>query len=286
MLKMKKLLSTVLSVGMITSISTTAFASEDMASDTNREIVDHVVRVNAAMGLQMTQSEIESFENSLVSSIEMKAMQRNLQEDDLYMQYLQELQQEVDLDSLSPITPRSSQDDIGDTQLPTALTGYIFFTDNDMPYNHVGIYTSIDHIVESMPKDGVRHWKVTDDEAYQSPVSGRNNDSCILKIDESYNDRSKAAGWAMNEDRIGTRYDYDFLDNKNDYYWINHGTPEWPNYVRYEESNAYNCSELVWKAYKKTLNIDLDSNGGLAVYPNNIYNSSKTTFYKSFGVTQ
>jgi len=34
------------------------------------------------------------------------------------------------------------------------------------------------------------------------------------------------------------------------------------------------------RIWEKATSIDLDSNGGLAVYPNNIYNSSHTTILK------
>lgn len=42
-----------------------------------------------------------------------------------------------------------------------------------------------------------------------------------------------------------------------------------------------NCSGLIGQAYKKSVNIDLDSNGGLAVYPSNIRDSKYTVTYKS-----
>lgn len=36
-------------------------------------------------------------------------------------------------------------------------------------------------------------------------------------------------------------------------------------------TNSYNCSQLVWAAYKSTdPNVDLDSDGGPGVYPTDI----------------
>lgn len=39
-------------------------------------------------------------------------------------------------------------------------------------------------------------------------------------------------------------------------------------------TDSWYCSKLVWKAYKVVLNIDIDDNGGLIVYPEDILNSS------------
>lgn len=46
-------------------------------------------------------------------------------------------------------------------------------------------------------------------------------------------------------------------------------------------ADSYNCSQLVWGAYKITSNIDLDGNGGSGVYPNDIRDSRLTTRYET-----
>ena len=45
--------------------------------------------------------------------------------------------------------------------------------------------------------------------------------------------------------------------------------------------DTLNCSELVYKAYKRSVNIDLDGDGGLGVYPNDIVNDSETSIYRT-----
>ena len=47
-----------------------------------------------------------------------------------------------------------------------------------------------------------------------------------------------------------------------------------------KNSNAINCSQLVWLAYRETSNRDLDGNGGAGVYPSNIRDSKYTSTYK------
>ena len=38
----------------------------------------------------------------------------------------------------------------------------------------------------------------------------------------------------------------------------------------------YNCSSLVWAAWMYAANVDLDSHGGLGVYPEDLWKSPKT----------
>ncbi|MCD0448145.1 hypothetical protein LO762_02880 [Actinocorallia sp. API 0066] len=45
--------------------------------------------------------------------------------------------------------------------------------------------------------------------------------------------------------------------------------------------SSLNCSELVYKAYKRSVKIDLDGDGGLGVYPKDIRNSPRTKIYQT-----
>lgn len=71
-----------------------------------------------------------------------------------------------------------------------------------------------------------------------------------------------AADYAYNN-LLGKSYDVNFVTNRS------------------SGDGALNCSELVWKAYKRTTGIDLDANGGLGVYPNDILNHSATIVYET-----
>ncbi len=47
-------------------------------------------------------------------------------------------------------------------------------------------------------------------------------------------------------------------------------------------TNSYNCSQLVWAAYKSTdPNVDLDSDGGPGVYPTDIKKSHWVHHYET-----
>lgn len=154
----------------------------------------------------------------------------------------------------------------GSTQLPKSQKGDIFFTDNDKAWNHVGMYTNKDQIIEATPDYGVLEVSIYDPRSFQDTTGEKHDDSCILRIititDTQINN---AVEWARQQD--GKEYEYLFLNNKtND-----------------EQSNQkFNCSELVWKAFKFGADIDLDSNKGSTVYPNNIYNSESVYIVQEF----
>ncbi|WP_050773454.1 MULTISPECIES: YiiX/YebB-like N1pC/P60 family cysteine hydrolase [Brevibacterium] len=74
--------------------------------------------------------------------------------------------------------------------------------------------------------------------------------------------RNKAGSYAYNKLR-GKKYSANFAVNKK------------------TGSAKMNCSQLVWAAYKASVKIDLDGNGGLGVYPYNIKDSKHTHIYKT-----
>jgi uncharacterized protein YycO len=122
-------------------------------------------------------------------------------------------------------------------------------------HNHVGIYYTRDTIVEA-PGSGTRSRSVT--------ASTLKKCGPIYKMYVSTNqsNRDKAANHAYNKFR-GMEYDTNFADNKDN------------------SNGKINCSELVWKAYKHGADIDLDSNGGPGVYPDNIKDDSSTVVYQT-----
>ena len=72
----------------------------------------------------------------------------------------------------------------------------------------------------------------------------------------------KAANFAKS--KIGKSYNYFFWNNKT------------------VHANSYNCSQLVWAAYKSTdPNVDLDSDGGPGVYPTDIQKSHWVHHYET-----
>lgn len=120
-------------------------------------------------------------------------------------------------------------------------------------HNHVGIYYTTKTIVEA-PGSGQKSRSVT--------ASTLKKCGPIYKmyVDVKQSTRNKAADHAYNKFR-GLSYDTNFADNKDN------------------SNGKLNCSELVWKAYKHGAKVDLDSNGGPGVYPDNIKDHKSTVVY-------
>jgi uncharacterized protein YycO len=96
------------------------------------------------------------------------------------------------------------------------------------------------------------------------PTTGRKYCKTIhkMEVQASISTQAKAADYAYRYMR-GKPYSKNF-------YWNKGG-----------DISDLNCSELVYKAYKRSVNIDLDGDGGLGVYPKDILNSPKTTTYQT-----
>ncbi len=282
--KIKKLAMVLVIVGIVFYIKIEGFSNYNSNKDLENEIIEYFITVNKAMDLGVTNRDVREFMNSLRSEVKIRSIKEGVSEKELYKRYLNELKKEIDLKEIKESEYKSGGDDIGYCKLPKAKKGNIFFTDNNKPYNHVGIYYDDTTIVESMPKDGVKKWSIYNIESYQKPVKDSSmNESCILRVLTSNSNMHMAAFWASCVSKLNKPYDYDFLDNKSDYYRVRVGDHNNPQYVYYPESDAFNCSELVWKSYKKSSGIDLDSNGGLGVYPNDIKNSNMTVIIDYFG---
>ncbi|WP_181193405.1 YiiX/YebB-like N1pC/P60 family cysteine hydrolase [Prauserella shujinwangii] len=120
-------------------------------------------------------------------------------------------------------------------------------------HNHVGIYYTTKTVVEA-PGKGSKSRSVT--------ASTLKKCGPIYKmyVKAKQSSRDKAANYAYRNYR-GKAYDTNFAFNKS------------------SNSSKLNCSELVWKAYKYAVNIELDSNGGPGVYPNNIKDDGSTVRY-------
>nr|QEO74887.1 hypothetical protein [uncultured bacterium] len=122
-------------------------------------------------------------------------------------------------------------------------------------HDHVGIYYTTKTIVEA-PGPGSKSKSVTASTLKKcGPVYK-------MYVDTKQANRDKAANHAYKNFR-DLPYDANFADNKN------------------KSNGKLNCSELVWKAYEHGANIDLDSDGGKGVYPDNIRDHSKTVTYET-----
>jgi uncharacterized protein YycO len=122
-------------------------------------------------------------------------------------------------------------------------------------HGHTGIYYTTATIIEA-PGMGQVVKKTSASSIYVDPGAHK------LYVTTTQAKRNAAADWAAT--KLGYGYNLFFADNKN------------------VEDDVYNCSQLVWAAYKKRAAVDIDANGGSSVYPVDIRNSSLTTSYKQF----
>ena len=122
-------------------------------------------------------------------------------------------------------------------------------------HGHTGIYYTTATIIEA-PGMGQVVKKTSASSIYVDPGAHK------LYVTTTQAKRNAAADWAAT--KLGYGYNLFFADNKN------------------VEDDVYNCSQLVWAAYKKRAAVDIDANGGASVYPVDIRNSSLTTSYKQF----
>ncbi len=152
-----------------------------------------------------------------------------------------------------------------DRKIPESAYADIIWTNNPLtPFNHVGIYTVNNKITEAL-SDGVKT-RTVGKKMKEYPfiiykVVTKKNGNTRYSLEK----RKSVAAWAKAQ--VGRAYDVNFANNKEN-------TPA--------SNKKFNCSELVWKAWKFKGKLDLDSNGGEGVYPNNIKGSNRTkSIYQS-----
>jgi hypothetical protein len=122
-------------------------------------------------------------------------------------------------------------------------------------HNHVGIYYTT-HVIVEAPGGDNKSWSrnAKNHTVYATAYK--------LKVDTTQAKRDKAGKYAYDNLR-DKPYDSNFAFNKNG------------------DASKLNCSELVWLAYKKGADIDLDGDGGKGVYPNDIKKSKLTSVYQT-----
>jgi len=120
-------------------------------------------------------------------------------------------------------------------------------------YGHTGIYVSKGIIVHAPGLGQVSRYDYANDFEVGSGAVKQ-----YVKTTQA--NRDAAANYAYDYMR-GKPYNIFFAGNKH------------------VPADTYNCSQLVWGAYKHIVNIDLDGNGGPGVYPYDIKGSSLTVTY-------
>ncbi len=160
----------------------------------------------------------------------------------------------------------------GKYKLPKYTKGHMFYVPGSMHsgfVGHVGIYTNNNKIVQAWIGTTLKPVSVSSRETYQYSQG---------KILGQPGIKSKEINEAVTfaESRKGRPYDLKFSNNKK--------------YSK-DQDKAYNCSELVWKAWNFTgkasgkeyyYSRDLDGDGGSSVFPGDIYHSKYTKVVGKF----
>ncbi|EFG47013.1 hypothetical protein HMPREF0183_1716 [Brevibacterium mcbrellneri ATCC 49030] len=123
-------------------------------------------------------------------------------------------------------------------------------------HGHVGIYAVNDYIVEAPGIGKLSH------RVHHSTVKVYKTSQLLyVKITET---RRRSAGKYARDKLQKKPYRKNFAVNKDPY------------------ADRMNCSQLVWAAYKNSVKVDLDGNGGPGVYPKDIVKSTKTKTWRTY----
>ena len=153
----------------------------------------------------------------------------------------------------------SSNPSCGQVEIGAAnFKGDIFYSAAStygVSHGHTGIYSEKNYITEA---------RGSGQNSGEFAVAGRKYCKNIEKMvvnTATVNQQNQAADYAS-QYLTGKPYNSNFAWNKGG------------------DIDTLNCSELVYKAYKRSINYDLDDDGGLGVYPADIKNDSETTTYQ------
>lgn len=252
MLKKHISVKIILSLALILTVPFQVAGAESI----NSNKMDQIISLH---GNGLTKEELQE-------SISEYSQQQGISQEKMTDQILQELQIKQIEQTQEPLrTTTSTKDNVqetlpgevtpfskdngsdGDYQLATSRKGTFFYQPAStlgLPHGHIGMYFTPTQIIESAnPTDGVRIASVAD-----RKVASGSRIMYVYGLTETQN--SVAANWAFT--KKGNEYNYNFALN------------------RMCGTSAFNCSQLVWCAFKETAGLDLDRDGGSGVYPADI----------------
>lgn len=165
----------------------------------------------------------------------------------------------------------------GKDGIQKASTGTVIYLPTDqLPYNHVALFTSPDFIVEALgPGMNSRHIKSENVKPCLKTANSKiEYYKGVYSNGETFSaSRREAIAKRALYTYVKVPYDSDFANNKG------------PNNP---EANSVNCSELVWRSFKYPKGggydgkgSDIDGNGGSGVYPKDIRKAKSLQLYKS-----
>lgn len=239
------------------SVSVSMMCAVNTSAATQSPLVAELMRYNPNMTSAQIQEQAQEIADEYGISAE-EVMQIQLDEVRAATQPVAEVSDGKLLGGVeNQVMSSSSGGEGAKVVLPNAsYKGDIFWTPArtaGIAHGHVGIYTDSKTIVEAVGTGQVSRMV----EAKNVRVA---EGSKLMYVNTTQATRNQAAQYSTQ--MVGKPY--------NNNFFYNHKV----------DDDSYNCSQLVWAAYKKT-GLDLDSDGGWGVYPNDILNSNKTVTYRT-----
>ncbi|MEG0021517.1 MAG: hypothetical protein RSB77_01410 [Bacilli bacterium] len=215
---------------------------------------------SAESSLESKYEEFSKLVNQDISFIKttIASMETNYVEEEILDQIIKEVKEQKKL-NINPTNKISTRASSLGTALPGAIFYYPAYT-SGVNHGHNGIYTKNDEIAEAPGGSNLTRL-VPVNIANFSPGETK---VYIVNV-ATTEQKNLSAAWARRMALKARPY--------NDAFWSNKSC---------NDSDNYNCSQLVWCAYNDTSNIDLDSNLGFGVYPSDIIASGKLTYAATY----
>lgn len=208
---------------------------------------------------QLLELQPELTESELLESLAIGAEETGMSEEELAQLAVQELEAVIANENTTTTKGNTNAQPYATLYLKNGNNkGDIFHTSSStlgIDHGHVGIYYTTSQVVESIPSTGVRTVSVGSRVIESGTV--------LMTVSTTTANRNAAANWAASRAGVDG-YSYNFATNRLT-----------------AHTGDKNCSKLVWSAYQLNGGLDIDSNGGTGVYPNDIKNSSLTSTYKT-----
>lgn len=202
---------------------------------TREELQETILEISLQQGVSQ-----EKITNQILQELQVKQIEQTQQP----LRTAKPTKDKVQVTEPGVIKPFSDSGSDGDYQLTQSRKGTFFYQPAStlgLPHGHIGMFYTTTTIIEAAnPDDGVRSASV----ANRKVSSGSRIMSTTLTNSP---DDDAAANWAFG--KRGNSYNNNFASNRSC------------------SGSKFNCSQLVWCAFKQAANIDLDKDGGLGVYP-------------------
>ncbi|WP_458123237.1 hypothetical protein [Paenibacillus sp. Z3-2] len=202
---------------------------------TREELQETILEISQQQGVSQ-----EKITNQILQELQVKQLEQTQEP----LRTAKSTKDKVQVTEPDVINPFSDSGSDGNYQLNESRKGTFFYQPAStlgLPHGHIGMYYTKTTIIEAAnPNDGVRSASVANRKVSSGSRIMSTTVTTITK-DEA------AANWAYG--KKGNSYNNNFVSNRSC------------------DGSKFNCSQLVWCAFKQAANIDLDKDGGWGVYP-------------------